>query len=196
MAMLKKAGTWIMPSLVVADFYMGRDPSPDDPRMASVPLSVRAKWSEGDFRRAQQSEDDKRKAAEGVKIEYDVFRRAAAAGVRFLAGSDAGYINPYIFHGYSIHDELERYVLNGLSPHAALATATVNPAIYLGQADMDGRIAENRLADLVLLNGNPLEEIANTRKIEAVIANGRLFDRPQLDQITADVRRRAVEKPK
>lgn len=184
---LLRAGTWVMPSLIVADFYMGRDPAPDDPRMLSVPLEVRNKWSQQDSRRGEQSEDDKKEAADGVRIEYGVFRRAAAAGVRFLAGSDAAYINPFIFHGHSIHDELARYVQNGMSPAAALATATLNPATYLGREDSMGRVADGHVADLVLLNENPLENIAATPAIHAVIANGRLFDRAALDALRREI---------
>ncbi len=190
---LKLAGTWVMPSLIVADFYMGRDPADDDPRMQSIPASVRAKWKENDFRRGQQTPKDKQDAVDGVKVEYGVFRKAHKAGVRFLAGSDAGYINPYIFHGYSLHDELERYVENGMTPAEALNTSTLNPARYLGEESEGGSIAAGKRADLVILDANPLADINAIRSIHAVIANGVVYDRKELDALLTDIHARAAK---
>ncbi len=70
-----------------------------------------------------------------------------------------------------------------LSPLEALRTATVNPAKFLEATDSMGTIAVGHLADLVLLNANPLENIRNVAKIESVVANGRYFDRPALDSL-------------
>lgn len=190
---LKINGTWVMPSLIVADFYMGRDPAENDPRMQSIPLSVRSKWKENDFRRGQQTENEKLSAVEGVKIEYGVFKKAHKAGVKFLAGTDAGYINPYIFHGFSIHDELERYVENGMTPAEALATATVNPSAYLGETKEAGRIAAGMRADIVVLDTNPLMDIKATRQIQAVIVNGKVYDRKDLDRLRTDLVTRAAQ---
>jgi imidazolonepropionase-like amidohydrolase len=71
-------------------------------------------------------------------------------------------------------------------------TATVNPGRFLKQRDLAGRIALRRKADLVLLDANPLADIAATRRIHAVVANGRLFDRVALDAMLRDVRERAA----
>ena len=70
---------------------------------------------------------------------------------------------------------------------AALQTATLNPAQYLHAADSLGMVAPGKLADLVLLDANPLADIRNTRKIRAVVANGRYFDRAALDTLLAKV---------
>jgi adenine deaminase len=100
------------------------------------------------------------------------------AGVRLLAGTDAPL--PYLIPGLSLHDELALLVRSGLTPMEALRTATYNPAAYLGALDSLGTIRPGRLADLVLLDANPLSDIRNTRRIHTVIANGRVVDRAAL----------------
>jgi imidazolonepropionase-like amidohydrolase len=102
-------------------------------------------------------------------------------GVDFLAGTDL--IRPYIFPGFSLHDELALLVKAGLTPMEALQAATRNPAMFLGKLNELGTIQEGKLADLVLLDANPLEDIHNTQKIRAVILNGRLLDRGELDKL-------------
>jgi imidazolonepropionase-like amidohydrolase len=106
------------------------------------------------------------------------------AGVGLLAGSDVG--NPYVYAGFSLHDELELYTQAGFTPYEALETATVNPSRYLGMEESVGTIEEGKFADLVLLDANPLADILNTRKISAVIMNGRLFDSATMDKMLAD----------
>ena len=78
-------------------------------------------------------------------------------------------------------------VRSGLSPLEALRTATYNPAEFFGALDSLGTIARAKIADLVLLDANPLTDIRNTRRISAVIANGRVFERPALDQLLKGV---------
>jgi hypothetical protein len=105
------------------------------------------------------------------------FERTAAlnkARVGLLAGTDAP--RAFIYPGFSLHDELALLVRSGLTPLEALRTATYNPASYLEALDSLGTIGEGKIADLVLLDGNPLEDIRNTKRISAVIANGRVFD--------------------
>jgi adenine deaminase len=84
---------------------------------------------------------------------------------------------------YSLHDELEHVVKAGLTPLAALQTATINPAKYVGKEKEIGSVTRGKLADLVLLDENPLVDINNTRKINAVVANGRLLQRKDLDKM-------------
>jgi outer membrane lipoprotein SlyB len=106
------------------------------------------------------------------------------AGMTLLAGSDLGA--PLLVPGFSMHDELELLVtLAGMTPLQALRSATILPARINGLGDSLGSIEEGKLADMVLLEANPLTDIRNTRKISAVIANGRLIDRAALDQILA-----------
>jgi len=94
-------------------------------------------------------------------------------GLRLLAGTD---LPPGTRNG-SIHDELAYLVDAGLTPMQALQTATRNAAEFLGKLDIVGTIEQNKAADLVLLNANPLDDIQNTARISAVIIRGRVASR-------------------
>lgn len=105
-----------------------------------------------------------------------------AAGVQFLAGCDA--LTP----GFCIHDEMEWMTRAGMTPAEALRTATVNPAVFLGRQDREGLIAAGYRPDMVMLEGDPLENIQNTRRIAMVILGGRVLDRETLDQMLDEAR--------
>jgi len=106
-----------------------------------------------------------------------------AAGVTILAGSDSGPFNSFTYPGASLHDELALLVRAGLTPAQALRAATLNGATFMGVASRSGRIAEGKDADLVLLSANPLADIANTRKIAAVVSRGKLYSRADLGRL-------------
>jgi imidazolonepropionase-like amidohydrolase len=188
---MASAGVAVMPSLMVSDFYLGKDPQPDDPRMLSVPKAVRTQWGQGDWRRQQIPPELLAQAPASVALDWRTFKMAHDAGVTILAGTDASFANPFLFHGFTLHDEIERYVVAGLTPQQALLTATVNPGHFLKRRDLAGRVAIRQRADLVLLDANPLADIAATRRIHAVIANGRLFDRATLDELRRELEERA-----
>jgi imidazolonepropionase-like amidohydrolase len=103
------------------------------------------------------------------------------AGVEILAGSDTP--NPYVFPGFSLHEELALLVEAGLTPMQALRTATSNPAKFLGMSDTVGTIEKGNLADLILLDANPLDDIRNTQRIYGVVANGRYFPLDELRRL-------------
>src|SRR5437016_9017067 len=108
------------------------------------------------------------------------------AGVPFMAGTDAAP-GVYIMPGFSLHDELANFVEAGFTPMEALQTATSNPAKFLRMEPNMGSIEPGKIADLVLLNANPLDDIHNTQKISAVVVNGRLLDRKDRDNILTQV---------
>jgi len=127
-----------------------------------------------------------------MQLDFEAPIRALGALHRFgapiLAGSDA-IIDP----GQekqplesALHEELALLVKAGLTPVEALRAATLNPAKFFGSTDSLGTVASGKLADLVLLDADPLADIANTRKIGAVVANGRYFDRAALDKLVAE----------
>ena len=105
------------------------------------------------------------------------FERTGAlnrAGVGLLAGTDAP--RAFVYPGFSLHEELALLVRSGLTSLEALRTATYNPASYLGSLDSLGTIEKGKIADLVLLDADPVKDIHNTTRISAVIANGRVID--------------------
>ncbi|MFM7120494.1 MAG: amidohydrolase family protein [Gammaproteobacteria bacterium] len=112
--------------------------------------------------------------------------RLHAAGVPIMAGTDTpiGLLTP----GFSLHEELRMLVEAGMPAAAVLIAATRRPAEFLGREDDLGTVAPGKLADLVLLDADPLVDIRNTRRIAAVMRGGRLFDRAALDALAAGLR--------
>jgi imidazolonepropionase-like amidohydrolase len=103
-------------------------------------------------------------------------------GLPILGGSD--WDPP----GFVLHAELATLVLEGLTPLNALQSATLNPAKLLHGTDSLGTVTAGKLADLVLLDADPLADITNTTTIRAVVANGRYFDRTTLDHLLTQAR--------
>jgi len=182
---------WQVPTLITSEAAENGVWWRDDPRMVYIPRKERDLWMW--------------ELADGVltlpgglsglpvvtekirQISLDMFR----AGVPVLAGSDTGMRG--IFPGFSLHEELEALVRVGLSPADALRAATFEPAVYLEATDSLGTVQAGKLADLVLLEANPLEDIVNTQRIMAVVTRGRLFDRNALDELMAGAKRAAQE---
>jgi imidazolonepropionase-like amidohydrolase len=98
-----------------------------------------------------------------------------------------------VFPGFSLHQELQRFIAAGFTPLESLQTATLNPAKFLGMQDRLGSIEKGKLADLVLLDANPLEDIRNTQKIAGVVVNGRYLSRADLDKMLAGVEAAAAK---
>jgi len=121
-----------------------------------------------------------------VAHELGIVKRLQKAGIPFLAGTDTP-AGVDVLPGFSLHQELQRFVDAGFTPMEALQTATINPAKFLGRQAEFGTVEKGRIADLVLLDADPTSDIRNTRKIAAVVANGRYYPREKLDAMLADV---------
>src|ERR1700733_1064856 len=126
------------------------------------------------------------------QMELDMTLAMFRAGVPFLAGTDTA-AGGHVFPGFTLHQELALFVQAGLTPLQALQTATLNPAKFLNRLADLGTVERGKLADLVLLDANPLEDIANTKKIRAVVLAGRYFDRSELDRMLKGVAKAAAE---
>jgi adenine deaminase len=107
------------------------------------------------------------------------------AGLRFLAGTD--YDNPFLYPGFSLHDELALFVEAGFTPMEALQTATINPAKFLGTTDSLGTIEKGKIADMILLNADPLIDIHNTKQIQAVFVNGKYLPKQTVEAMLVKV---------
>jgi len=163
--------TWVTPTLVVYQPYAhGFDSASTHPELSKyVPGLVQGGW----MRRASGLSPSDSMVVRSY-FSFDRTRDLRDAGVGLLAGTDMP--QAFVYPGFSLHDELALLVRAGLTPLEALRTATYNPADYLGSLDSLGTVSKGKLADLVLLDANPLLDIRSTRRISAVIANGRLFD--------------------
>jgi len=128
-----------------------------------------------------------------VEHELGIVRRLHAANVPFLAGTDTP-AGVDVIPGISLHLELQRFVAAGFTPLEALQTATLNPAKFYGRTKDFGTVEQGRIADLVLLRENPLTNIANTRTVTAVIADGRYISQKQLNEMKTKLRQLAKQK--
>lgn len=190
-----KNRTWLTPTLVAGE----RLPSEikfswrEDPRLRYLPREEREFWrKEEEGRNAIGIGGNPEQQQQSLAhFEREVTLAQHRAGVPLLAGSDAGSLG--VFAGFGLHGELEVLVAIGLTEAEALRTATLEPARYLEAVDTQGTVEVGKVADLVLLSANPLEDIANTQKVEAVVARGRFFDRKTLDEILENVARAAAE---
>ena len=176
-----KNQTWQCPTLTVlrSKVYLGDEKFRRDGRLKYIPRQIQQRWS---LRLANRNESDNGK--EVFQKELEIVGAMQKAGVPILAGTDTG--NPLCFPGFSLHDELALLVIAGLTPVEALRSATLNPAKFFGLDQTLGTIEEGKTADLVLLDADPLADIRNTQRINAVVANGRLFDRKALDKMLGD----------
>jgi hypothetical protein len=175
-----KNQTWQCPTLTVlrSNAYLGDQSFRNDPRLKYVPRPIRERWGQ---RIANRNDNDYAKKV--FKKEVEIVGAMERAGVPLLAGTDTG--NPFCFPGFSLHDELALMVIAGLTPSESLRAATLNPAKFLALDKMLGTIEPGKVADLVLLDADPLADIRNTQKINAVISNGRLLDRKALNKMLA-----------
>ena len=130
-----------------------------------------------------------RTAQAAYELSQRLTRMAADAGVRLIASTDsAGGVR---LPGFSAVDELILFVEAGVSPLDALRAGTLHPAILLDKEDSMGTVALGKLADLVLLDGDPLIDIRNLRRVAAVVADGRVFEAPERQVLFDDVLRDA-----
>ena len=178
-----KNQTWQCPTLTVlrSSVYLGDENFRRDGRLRYIPRLLQQRWT---MRVANRDGGDSAGAKKVFQKQLEIVGAMRKAGVPILAGTDTG--NPFCFPGFSLHEELALLVIAGLTPVEALRSATLDAANFLGLEKSLGTIEEGKIADLVLLNANPLEDIRNTQRIDAVISNGRLFDRKALDKMLAE----------
>jgi imidazolonepropionase-like amidohydrolase len=181
--------TWqvpTFPTLVHLGYVTPETDLGNDPRLKYVPRKVRQFWEQG--RREQldhHNAEDFAERAETIRRTLEIVGKMNAAGVPIMAGTDAAA--PNVFPGFALHEDLAYLVQAGLTPFQALQAATTKPAEFLHRSAEQGTIETGKRADLVLLDANPLDDIHNAQKIRAVILNGRLFDRADLDALLAEV---------
>ena len=188
--LLAQHQTWQVPTL--AWQRGGEFLDQPDPKRAPLEKYVPAYWRDVTWRRfSDEMMPDL--LHDPLALRKDFFARNLQivgamhhAGVPFLAGTDAAP-GVYIMPGFSLHDELANFVEAGFTPMESLQTATSNPAKFLGTGASMGSVESGKIADLVLLTANPLNDIHNTQKVNAVVTNGRLYDRAALDHILIEV---------
>jgi imidazolonepropionase-like amidohydrolase len=183
-----KNGTYQIPTLIREGQQVEPEGLLNDPRVKYSSAALREEYA-GRVKNWSRPE-----AIPAIKLRYQSNLRLVGAmkraGVKIMAGTDANLV----LFGFLLHKELEQLVKAGLTPMEALQSATRTPAEFFGKLDSMGTVEKGKLADLVLLDANPLEAIGNTQKISAVVVNGRLLDRKALDEMLAQVEAAAVSR--
>lgn len=179
-AALAKAKLWQCPT-VINSVGTAADVA-GDPGLAYWLRPAVEGWRKTAATQAAATDSAARAAEVRATRRLALIKKMFDAGIPFLAGTDApaGYD---LVPGVSIHRELQLFVRAGLTPLQALQTATLNPAVYFGKTADWGTVAPGKVADLVLLSRNPLADIANTRSIVAVVADGRYYAPRELDRM-------------
>jgi hypothetical protein len=184
-------GTWQTPTLAEswAKSRLADPKFTGDARLGQLPETLRALWRveakdgavelPGVGLKLTAADLDGRKLL--IEAELKLVGRMHKAGVPLLAGTDTP--NPYCFPGAALHDELALLVKAGLTPLEALQAATRNPARFLGREKELGTAEKGKLADLVLLDADPLADIANVRKVAGVVAGGRYLDKKAIEKL-------------
>ena len=188
----KKDGTWVTPTLASLDITSHpEDWKADDPQLEFVPPSLAKEWraSMEDTAMKERAAWLARQAANDWKLTGELHR----AGIPLLVGSDS--LDPFVFPGESLHKELAELVRAGFTPGDALRAATQGAAKFLGRDHDFGTVEAGKVADLVLLDTSPLENIGNTRKIAAVVRGGNYLDRAALDELLAQAKSAAAAVP-
>lgn len=181
--MLAKYGAAICPTLKESQmYYLRNDVYSRTPSIVSYAPKEIDRWYRGEKIPPPRNQEDSMMFARVFELELEMLKILHQNGVLILAGTDSSPIR-YNIPGYGLHDELQFYVTAGLTTLQALQTATIIPAKFLGKQEEFGSIEEGKIADIVLLDANPLEHIQNLRRINAVFLNGVLMDKSYLEQL-------------
>jgi imidazolonepropionase-like amidohydrolase len=188
-SLLTRSSMWLCPTLTVnrAMSYLNDTLFTNDNRMSYLPGYVLEIWNQ---KMSPYTNTEVDNFANSARVRYlfeqSLIGKMNERGVKFIAGTD--FPNPYVFPGFSLHDELLLMVKGGMPILDALRSATINPAIFMNKTTDFGSVEVGKLASLILLNKNPLENIDNTKTIETVILRGKVYDRKALDLLLEQAR--------
>jgi len=178
------SNTWMVPTVVVlhSTAYLDDPALRRDARLQYIPEFFKNGWNPAnDFRFRAVTPQGWAARKRVFDEQLQILRILHDAGAKFLAGTDLS--NPYLYPGFSLYDELAYFTKNGFSNLEGLQAATINPARFLHATDSLGSVAAGKLADLVVLDANPLVDIGNVARVHAVIANGVLVDAARREKI-------------
>jgi imidazolonepropionase-like amidohydrolase len=194
---LAAAGTAVVPTLngSFITSYLDQNDHRNDNYLQFIGKGLRASYAW----RVQRAAKDSPAA---IALRHATIEKAASLlpilaqeGVSILAGTDAGFLNSYNYPGAALNDELAIFVRYGLTPAQALRSAVVEGPRFLGKLDRYGSVEKNKLADLIVLDADPLQDITATRKLHLVVSRGKVYDRARLDKLLSDTRAWVAAQP-
>ena len=180
---MARLSVWQTPTLTLRKrlSFMDLDRLAESEDIKYVPETVRSGWTDPREEAKKATPEQMADFREDYEFHSKLVGHMRNAGVGLLAGTDTG--DAYVVPGFSLHDELALLVEAGLSPAEALASTTVQPARYFNIEATHGTVERGKIANLVLLDADPMADIRNTRRISAVIHQGRVLDRKCLDTL-------------
>ncbi|QMW05819.1 amidohydrolase family protein [Spirosoma foliorum] len=190
---MAKNGTIVVPTLNISRTvaYLDQDNHQKDSYLQYIGQGLKNTYS---WRVSRVAKD----GPEAIAERHAVYEKSAAllpllhkAGVTIMAGTDAGFLNSYVYPGLGLHHELGYFVKAGLTPLQALQSAIIPGPVFLNKTALYGDIAPGKSADIVVLDKNPLENISATQAINTVILRGTVYDRKALDGLLADAKKKA-----
>ena len=190
LAITKSENTWFCPTLAnLKSFIINEEIDSifrNDPRLKYIPKVEQDYWfgdvtEEGtpSYLEANKDWSEIERAVFELRMSY--LKPMLDNGTKFLAGSDTG--NPNIYPGFTLHDELALFVEAGFTELEALQTATLNPAIFVEREDELGSIAEGKIANILILDKNPMENIENTLTINGLVRRGEYLNKTELNKL-------------
>ncbi|MCE3264661.1 MAG: amidohydrolase [Pseudoduganella sp.] len=191
------AGMSITPTLVGSQVtaYLDQNDHAHDDYLKYIGKGLRKTY---EWRVQRAAKDD----AAAIAYRHAAYEKAASLlplmqqeGVNIIAGTDAGFLNSFDYPGQGLHDELGIFVRHGLTPQQALQASVINGPRFMGKLERYGAVAPGKAADLLVLDANPLQDIANTRKVRMVLSQGKVYERSKLDAMLESARRYAEEHP-
>ncbi|MDT9600257.1 amidohydrolase family protein [Sphingosinicella rhizophila] len=186
---IRASGAWNVPTESLIHQMLLPSPTTEQllarPEIAYIPPAMRAEWAKARSGLQAQPEHNAADVRRFVELRARLIRALHDGGAGLLLGSDA----PQIFQvpGFSIHHELRVLVAAGLSPYQALATGTGNVAAFLGEQGHAGTVGVGHRADLILLNGDPLADVANVQRRAGVMVNGRWLSEEEIQKRLAAI---------
>ncbi|MGD9889658.1 MAG: amidohydrolase family protein, partial [Dehalococcoidia bacterium] len=185
----RAAGTWNCVTLILRERMVSVAQSEElfaRPEMRYVPAATRAFWdarTDDSIRNASPADWDRVRRGNALRKALTLELRDAGAGL--LLGTDTP--NRLVTPGFALHDELAHLVDAGLTPYEAIRAGTHDAATFLGAAAEWGTVQAGRRADLLLLDGNPLEDVAHAAHPIGVMVRGQWLPRPRLDLMLEDL---------
>lgn len=180
-ALARERGVWLDTTLILNERVVERTANPEQlmqrPELRYIHPAIVAYWRDHNSYAASLDKLPRRRAV--AAFNPQLIRAFADAGVPIVTGTDTGIAG--IMPGFGLLDELEGLARIGLPNHRILEAATRLPAEYLGVAGDRGTVEQGKRADLILLDADPREDIANVRRLSAVFLDGRLYRKPDID---------------
>ncbi|GAB4018458.1 amidohydrolase family protein [Spirosoma migulaei] len=190
---MAKNGTFVVPTLNISRTvdYLDQDNHQNDTYLQYIGQGLKNTYA---WRVNRVAKD----GPEAIAERHAVYEKSASllpllhkAGVTIMAGTDAGFLNSYVYPGLGLHHELGYFVKAGLTPLQALQSAIIPGPLFLGKTALFGDIAPGKSADIVLLDRNPIQDITATQAIHTVILRGTVYNRKALDGLLAEAKKKA-----